>query len=174
MPAPAQAAGVETHPCRWKIEIHLSWVELKTLDIIPMLLSWMDQLSLEKAHRGQVFLIFTELFNNAMDHGILKLDSSLKHEPEGFERYIDERRQRLSKLQHGRIEISIERLRQDEQELIILNFHDSGAGFDYQPGSAVCTEHQPSGRGIALVTQLSQSITYGNKGSEVTVMYALD
>lgn len=170
-----QPQKMETPACRWKIEVRLSWVELKSIDIIPMLLSWMDQLNLEKTHQGQVFLIFTELFNNAMDHGILGLDSRLKHKQGGFEHYIDERRQRLGNLQQGVIEISIERLRQNEQELICLSLHDSGPGFDYQKqmSGGACSEQQPSGRGIALVSQLSQSITYSSSGSAVTALYAL-
>jgi len=40
-------------------------------------------------------MILSELFNNALDHGILKLDSSLKQHEEGMEKYFDERAKTL-------------------------------------------------------------------------------
>jgi len=179
---PALAAGTERAagvpdacPRRWKISLRLTPSELKTIDVVPMLLGWMDQLRLHPGHRGQVFLIFTELFNNSLDHGILGLDSALKFEPDGFERYFDTRRQRLTSLLQGVLEIEVERLRQQDHEFLRMHIKDSGNGFDYRSiiGSDVSANTRPSGRGLALINSLGSRMEFAGNGSEVTVYYPL-
>jgi len=164
------------NPCRWKISLRLTPFELKTIDVVPMLLAWMDQMRLNTSHRGQVFLIFTELFNNALDHGILKLDSSLKSSPDGFEQYFEQRRQNLADLQHGMLEIEVERMRQQNHEIMRMHFKDSGNGFDYSGiiNSDISSSTRPSGRGLALVNSLCTRMEFVGNGSEVTVCYPLD
>ena len=162
-------------PCRWKVGVRLTPFELKGIDVVPMLLAWMDQLHLSQNHRNQVFLIFTELFNNALDHGLLHLDSVLKYQPDGFERYFEQRRQRLANLQQGVLEIELERLRQHGNELLRIYVKDTGHGFDYQ---SFFTENtieatRPFGRGLALVNSLCSKIEYTHNGSAVTVYYTL-
>lgn len=162
-------------PCRWKVAVRLTAAELKEIDVVPMLLGWMDQLRLHPGHRGQVFLIFTELFNNSLDHGILNLDSSMKYQDDGFELYFETRRERLANLQHGVLDIEVERLRQQNHELLRIHIKDSGNGFDYNSiiGSDIGTSTRPSGRGLALINSLSSRIEYAGNGSEVTVYYPM-
>ena len=162
-------------PGRWKISLRLTPSELKTIDVVPMLLAWMDQMRLNANHRGQVFLIFTELFNNALDHGILNLDSTLKYSPDGFEHYFEQRRQHMADLQQGVLEIEVERLRQMNHEILRMHFKDSGNGFDYSSiiGSDIGASTRPSGRGLALVNSLCSRMEFAGNGSEVTVSYPL-
>lgn len=162
-------------PCRWKVGVRLTAFELKEIDVVPMLLAWMDQLHLNPNHRGQVFLIFTELFNNALDHGLLCLDSALKYQPDGFDQYFEQRRQRLANLQQGVLEIEVERLRQQGQELLRIHMKDTGHGFDYKLFLSRTTAEstRPFGRGLALIKSLCSRLDYAHNGSEVTVDYAL-
>lgn len=166
---------LEECACRWKVGLHLTAAELKGIDVVPMLLAWMDQLRLHKSHRSQIFLIFTELFNNALDHGILNLDSELKHQPEGFEQYIEQRRQRLANLQHGIVEIDLERFRQQNSEILRIHIKDSGKGFDYKRyvSANINSSTRLSGRGLALVRNMCSELEYASNGSEVTVYYTL-
>ncbi len=177
MACPEQEACVpEIYPCRWKVALRLTASELKQIDVVPMLLGWMDQLHLNPGHRGQVFLVFTELFNNALDHGILNLDSALKFEPDGFEQYFEARRQRLDNLQQGALDIEVERLRQQNHELLRIYIKDSGKGFDYRESFSddIGASTRPSGRGLALVRNLCTKIEHAGNGSEITVYYALN
>lgn len=161
---------------RWKVSLRLTPSELKVIDVVPMMLAWMSQMRLETSQRGQVFLIFSELFNNALDHGILQLDSSLKSGPEGFERYFEQRGLRLAELRHGILEIDVERLRQQDHEILRMNFKDSGNGFDFNSfiGLNPDSGTRPYGRGLALVNSLCSRIEYAGNGSEVSVYYPLD
>lgn len=171
-----QTASVpEPCSCRWKVGLRLTASELKEMDVVPMLLGWMDQLRLNPGHRNQIFLIFTELFNNALDHGILRLDSSLKHQPDGFERYFEQRRQRLADLQHGVLEIDLERLRQQGHEILTVHIKDSGDGFEYKLFSGIDIGYstKPSGRGLALIHTLCSKVEFACNGSEITAYFTL-
>lgn len=163
-------------PHRWKLGLRLSSVELKSIDIVPLLLAWVGQLDIREVHRNQVYLIFTELFNNALDHGILKMDSTLKSLPDGFEKYIEERRLRLAALEQGVLEIEVERLRQEGTEFLQVRIKDSGNGFDHESvlKQDIANSTLPSGRGIALVKHLCPKLEYLGNGSEVAVLYELN
>ncbi|MEN6587944.1 MAG: SpoIIE family protein phosphatase [Sulfuricella sp.] len=163
------------NPFRWKLSLRLTPSELKTIDVVPMLLAWMDQMHFNTNHRGQVFLIFTELFNNALDHGILELDSSLKNAPDGLELYFEQRRQKLADLEHGILEIEIERLRQHHHENLRMRIKDNGNGFDYKSliNANISDNTRPSGRGLALVKSLCSRLEFSGNGNEVTVYYTL-
>ena len=53
--------------------------------------------------REPLFTVLAELFNNALDHGILELDSGLKRDVEGFSEYYKQRIERLEKLENGQV-----------------------------------------------------------------------
>ena len=173
-PASSVVAADSLRP-RWKIDLRLTAAEIREVDAAPMLLTWMDQLRLSGKHRGQVYVVVTELYNNALDHGILALDSSLKFEADGFERYLTERRRRLATLQQGVLDISAERLCEDERELLKIRVRDSGSGFDPTrlPGAATGHHTRPSGRGLLLVRGLCTALEFSHGGREVTALYEL-
>ena len=70
--------------------------------------------------RSNIFTVVSELYNNALDHGILKLDSDLKDSPDGFMEYFMERENRLAELEGGEIEIAVHYLPKDPK-LVFLN-----------------------------------------------------
>lgn len=49
-----------------------------------------------------IFTIIKELFVNALDHGLLGLDSNIKNGPDGFSNYVVERQKRLEAMTEGR------------------------------------------------------------------------
>ncbi len=52
-------------------------------------------------HWQNLYTVLTELFVNALDHGVLELSSILKNSPEGFSQYFNERAKRLENLTQG-------------------------------------------------------------------------
>ncbi|MGE0682973.1 MAG: SpoIIE family protein phosphatase [Candidatus Binatia bacterium] len=160
----------------WRLGLRLSAAELKTLDIIPFLMEWVEQVNVDKEHRERIFLILAELLNNALDHGILELDSGLKAEPEdGFERYISERVARLAALENGFVEIEIEPVWQLEGEYLQLRIKDSGKGFNHEAmlQADISESQKRSGRGIPLLRDLCTTVIYLGNGNEVVVSYQL-
>jgi two-component system, HptB-dependent secretion and biofilm response regulator len=51
------------------------------------------------AHRSTMYTILAELFNNALEHGLLQLDSALKHDASGFDEYYRQREEKIES--HG-------------------------------------------------------------------------
>lgn len=161
---------------RWRFSLSLGAEEIKRLDALPLIMNWLDQLQINPENRGQAFLILGELFNNALDHGLLHLDSKLKQDPDGFEQYIEQRETRLSQLSDATIEVDLERYFLEGCDRLRLRVKDSGPGFDHV---AIITKNeaaaaQLSGRGIMLVKQLCLSLAYAEKGNDVTAVYSLD
>jgi hypothetical protein len=161
---------------RWRFSLSLGAEEIRHLDTLPLIMNWLDQLQINPEHRGQAFLILGELFNNALDHGLLHLDSKLKQDPDGFEQYIEQRETRLSQLTDATIEVDLERFFLAGGDRLRLRVKDSGPGFDHAAilKKREAAASQLSGRGIMLVKQLCLSLAYAEKGNDVTAIYNLD
>ena len=54
-----------------------------------------------EAEGQSLFTVMTELYVNALDHGVLGLDSNLKSDQDGFETYFLTRESRLARLDSG-------------------------------------------------------------------------
>lgn len=159
----------------WRIGITLGPPDIGRVDVVPLLLHQLEALQVDKAHSSQLFLILSELFNNALDHGLLQLDSGLKREAEGFERYITLREERLEHLQEGEIEIQLEHIVLENSRLLRIRVRDSGPGFDYNEFLERSLNGNTAlyGRGIPLIKTLCTDVRYQGKGNEVVAHYAL-
>lgn len=168
------ASGMPTRNARiseWRMDLTWGSDELSSLDIVPIVMSMLGQVLALKPHQGSLFLILSELFNNALDHGLLGLDSGLKAQPDGFDHYLQQREARLAALNHGRIDMSFHLYMDGDSPLLDVTLADSGAGFDYgrllTQVEAVDAGSLPHGRGIALVRSLCQELIYSGGGNRV-------
>lgn len=159
----------------WQFSLSLTMRQIKSLDVVPLLLDVVNQIESDSKRGGEIFLILSELFNNALDHGLLKLDSSLKHHPDGMDKYFDERTERMASVQAGQIDMNLEKLVcAGGGALLKIRVRDSGAGFDYRHmGTLPATETQRHGRGIVLLNNLCDSVQFLGNGSEVMVYFDL-
>ena len=157
---------------QWQISLVFGAGELRTLNIVPMLMGVLDQLPDLKSAQSEVFLILSELFNNALDHGLLRMDSTLKQEANGLELYLHERAARLQALQEGRIHVTLDGLRQHGRFVLCIEVIDSGPGFQYREldvsPADVVSRH---GRGIHLVYSLCQQVAYLGQGNHVRAYF---
>jgi hypothetical protein len=173
--SPSTHSAEAGHSC-WRLKLCLGAQEIKKLDVLPLIMNWLDQLHIGGHNRGQAFLVLSELFNNALDHGILKLDSQFKQDPHGFEQYIELREARLSALNEGTVEVEMERLNIEGQDRLSIKVKDSGPGFDFV-GMIAKRESAPdqfSGRGIMLVKQLCIKLEYFGNGNEACAIFSLN
>jgi CheY-like chemotaxis protein len=165
----------ESTDIEWKTVFHLGVKEIKNLDLTPMLLSVITQFKGLESHNQKLFLILSELINNALDHGLLELDSSLKSGPDAFEAYLTARQDRLKNIEKGHITISACKIRLHDESILRLTIEDSGQGFDYKNVIEQSSENvQMHGRGIKLVQQLCRAMEYSDTGNSVIVDYSLE
>jgi hypothetical protein len=107
---------------------------------------------------------------NAIDHGILKLNSAIKESPDGFNAYIKERDKRLSELDDSDfVEVHLVWAESKERSGLEIGVRDSGSGYD------VCAEKNTcdlafSGRGLRLIRNLAQSVEIYPPGNFIKVV----
>lgn len=158
----------------WQFTLTLAAQQLKTLDVVPFLLNLTRQMEGDAAD-GKLFMVLSELFNNALDHGVLKLDSSWKNHEDGMDLYFSERAKRLEKLAQGKIAMRLEKLNCVAFSFLKININDSGEGFDHATSLTANPQenHQRHGRGITLLANACSELRYAGNGSEVTAYLEL-
>lgn len=172
----APAPHAARHAGAWRIALRLGAAELRHMDVVPALLATLQNFESARPHGGALFIILSELFNNALDHGVLGLSSALKHGAGGMDHYLEERARRLRALASGSVEIEIEQREKSGHECLLIVCRDSGPGFDYKnvgadDGSGARTAF---GRGLTLVRSLCDSLEFAERGNEAWACYPLD
>lgn len=125
---PATHDAAVTH--EWEVSLLLKAEQLKHLDMVPFLLGVVEKIEGAQPD-NRLLLVISELFNNTLDHGVLKLDSTLKNQPDGLEKYFDERSERLANLEAGQIAMCFERIHDQSCDYMKFSVSKSGDGFDF-------------------------------------------
>jgi CheY-like chemotaxis protein len=160
----------------WRLDVSYGPAELRYLDVVPAALGVLGQIRPVQAHQGALFLVLSELFNNALDHGLLQLDSAVKEGLGGFELYLQQRAERLATLTAGRVDLGFHVHEVRGEAVLDISVRDSGQGFDftsYGEGAAGEGDARPHGRGIALVRNLCRELIYEGCGNQVRARYVL-
>ena len=158
----------------WNWSLELQGQSLSRINPVAQALSRLQESEGGNDQWHSVFSILTELYVNALDHGVLKLESSMKSTPEGFAQYFVEREKRLEALTAGTVSLYLQHTRLRNGGRLVIRVEDSGDGFDYEAwklSSGKNRDGQFSGRGIALVDGLCESIAYHNGGTLVEAVY---
>ncbi|MBF0550998.1 MAG: SpoIIE family protein phosphatase [Deltaproteobacteria bacterium] len=157
----------------WQVTVNLTPPRLANRNIAVVLYEMLEQCEPSLArHRTDICLILSELYNNALEHGLLGLDSRLKATAGGFYTYYEEFRNGLSALDQGWIKIDVLCYSRNQYGRLDIRVEDSGPGFDYHQdiclipgGTTFC------GRGVALVHSLCQELVYQAPGNKVEAVY---
>lgn len=165
------AYDINRAPVPWRITMDLTSDELKLGSPANQLADMIGEATGLYSHKPILSLIISELYNNALDHGVLRLDSRIKHDPEGWTAYYAEREKRLASDCLGHIHIDIEHQVLKQGGELSIKVLDSGAGFDSDAATQGGVD-KDGGRGLSLVKQLSESITFTENGRCINVVYA--
>ena len=160
----------------WHWQLSLSGSRLAVVNPIPMAMSQINEIEGHAEHWQSLYTILTELFVNALDHGVLGLTSELKASAEGFSQYYTERERRLKSLVDGCVELQISHHPFPNGGRILIKVKDSGQGFDIKQFYENRVENSLdtsllSGRGIDLVEQLCDRLDFQGSGNTVEVSY---
>lgn len=163
-----------TGPSSWCCQYQLRDKTLAQFNPVPLLLHMCMDVPGLRLFSGQIFTILTELFNNALDHGILQLPSSLKDSPRGFTRYYNEREKRLQSVEGHWVSITLDHLADGNNNggRLLITVEDSGRGFDYRAFDKVdMNHHQLAGRGIPLLRQLCHELQWSGRGNRAEAQF---
>ena len=159
-------------PLDWSVSFEFRAATLKRFNPLPYLLQLLLEVHGLRAQSGALYSVLAELYSNALEHGVLGLDSSLKRDASGFARYYQERNTRLDQLQDGYVRLHLQVTPEGEGGRLSIRVDDSGKGFDVarvmeRPVEGV----RLSGRGVSLIRQLSRKATWSDDGRSAHVEF---
>ncbi|WP_049628986.1 fused response regulator/phosphatase [Cellvibrio sp. pealriver] len=140
----------------WSVKI--SGKKIASCEIPPLCNKFLQYLEINQHLCQIVFLVVSEMISNAIDHGILKLESSLKETADGFTYYFRERERRLEQLTStDTIELRLLWETNAQQPKLHISVQDSGAGYCYNERNSQENDGL-SGRGLQLIRNLAQQV----------------
>ncbi|WP_160153966.1 SpoIIE family protein phosphatase [Microbulbifer sp. ALW1] len=148
---------------QWSLNFRLSQEELRAADPLPHLLSVVGQMPGAARFQEDLAIALGELFRNALEHGVLELDSSIKSTDDGFIRYYDLLAERRSRLSDGWVSISVHCSEHKTGGLLTLTVEDSGTGFP----EVRAPRGIYSGRGLDLLQTVCRQVHYAPGSSRV-------
>jgi CheY-like chemotaxis protein len=150
----------------WKLSLRFNGARLRETNPVPILVNYLTEMEELEAERQSLFTVITELYVNALDHGVLGLDSNLKSDPAGFESYFQTRESRLASLDSGYVIFNLSVEQESTRRSILLRIEDSGKGFDFEDhAKPTARETALSGRGLLLIRDLCESLEFHGKGN---------
>ena len=162
----------EANSIPWELAIVLKDADLRSTNVVDQVMSFVSSIQGIELHQDKIFTIVSELYNNSLDHGVLRLDSALKDDADGFERYYQLRQERLGALAGQSIAINFNFINGNPNALELV-MEDSGDGFDTIQAMQKASGEDSHGRGMQLLDHLCASLKYENGGRKVRAVYEL-
>ena len=169
--------SVLSGPTEWQCVFEVREQTLAEFSPLPLLLHICMEVPGLRRKSGDIYILIAELYSNALEHGVLQLPSEWKCTPEGFDRYYEERSLRLNRVDGHFIRFTLHHTRSPCGGRLRIVCEDSGQGFDFRNHPALAGEVPVgpsggfSGRGLALLKSLAESVTYYQRGNRVEIIY---
>lgn len=159
-------------PANFSFSYDLNAESLRNTDPLPYMLQILTTVPGLNKHSSEVFMILSEIYSNALEHGVLQLDSTLKKTVEGFAHYYAEREAKLAELTQGWVKILAQVEASERHGCLTIEVSDSGEGFDVAKAKQINLNHdKPFHRGLALLSQLCNKVEYSSSGSSLKIEY---
>lgn len=158
---------------RWSFELELCGRELGAADPVAACEQALADAGWSRDSIDSAALVVAELWHNALEHGVLGLDSALKERDGGFSDYYVLRERMLRENGAGRVRIALAFREAHGEPQLAIEVEDSGAGFDPRAPRAPLPGRR-SGRGLAIVRDLSESLEFNARGNVARAMCRWD
>lgn len=170
--APIYSDSGQSSPLDWSASFEFRGATLRRFNPLPFLLQLLLEVHGLRAQSGALYSVLAELYSNALEHGVLGLDSSLKRDAAGFARYYEMRAARLGALQDGYVRVHLQVQPQGKGGRLVIRVEDSGDGFDVARVMERPLDNvRLSGRGISLVRQLGRNASWSDQGRSASVEF---
>ena len=159
-------------PKDWSMTYELRPQTLREFNPLPLITHLLMEVPGLRPHSGKIYTILSELYSNALEHGVLNLHSELKASADGFARYYLERTEKLASLDAGFVRFKIDHLPVKDGGVLTIVVEDTGPGFDFKQNDTA--QHRTegySGRGIPLINTMCRSVRYLGEGNQVEVVF---
>lgn len=160
-------------PPDWSLQFEFRAETLKRFNPLPYLLQLLQEIHGLRGQSGALHSVLNELYSNALEHGVLGLDSGLKQDVQGFAEYYRQRNERLQALSEGYIRIGLKIEPQGSGGRLTIEVQDSGKGFNVSKVLArPLAEQGLCGRGLNLIRRLSRHAEWADDGRRACVEFA--
>ncbi|MDH5545978.1 MAG: fused response regulator/phosphatase [Gammaproteobacteria bacterium] len=145
---------------------------LRFFDPIPMLLDTVTAVTGKISGSEYLFVLFSEMYNNALEHGILQLSSDTKTDEESFSQYYNDRKERLQALTEGWIKVRVQVEYTGKSGSLLITVTDSGKGYiKHEISAGNESGIEVRGRGLTLLKSLAAEVLVNEEGNEITTVY---
>ncbi len=159
----------------WSLDYIVEANAIRETEVVPYLVQMIVDVQGLQHYQKPLYLILTELYSNALEHGLLDLDSMLKHSSEGFEKYYSDRKKALEELSEGSITFNLKHEPHCQGGKLTIRISHDGNGFDFEATQTLLEDFDENktqhGRGIKLVESLTERLNYVDFGKTVEVDY---
>lgn len=170
--APVYSDSGQSSPLDWSVSFEFRGATLKRFNPLPYLLQLLQEVHGLRTQSGALYSVLAELYSNALEHGVLGLDSSLKRDAAGFALYYQQRNDRLAALQDGFVRVHLQVHPRGAGGALLIRVEDSGKGFDVAKVMERPLEGlRLSGRGVGLVRQLGHNARWTDEGRSACVEF---
>ncbi|MCO7518249.1 MULTISPECIES: fused response regulator/phosphatase [unclassified Pseudomonas] len=154
-PAVVYSDSGRSSPLDWSLRFELRGESLRRFNPVPYLVQLLQEIHGLRPSSGRLHSVLSELYSNALEHGVLGLNSRLKQDAQGFAEYYRQRAERLAGQVGGFVCIGLRVEPQGAGGRLMIEVRDSGEGFDVAQVLADGPAAQGfSGRGLSLVRSL--------------------
>ncbi len=160
---------IENKELSWSIDYSFEEESLRNFDPLPLMVQPLMEVHKLRQHRSQIYTILSELYSNALEHGVLQLGSWDTRSAEMFSDYFEHKADKLKQLKKGKIDVEINLNSIGDNVEVIIAVTDSGAGFDHAKKLTQLTQKKTASRGLMLLKELCNNISYNAAGNRVEV-----
>lgn len=157
-------------PIDWEMSYELGAESLREFNPLPLLQQVLMEAPYLRSRSTEIYTVLAELYSNALEHGVLGLDSGLKASAEGFAEYYAARAKALQDVD-GFVRFEIKASLNDDLVDLNITLEDSGAGFAFdqmqESNTGPVGEGQFHGRGYRLLSEICHSVAYRAPGNVV-------
>ncbi|MCG8311683.1 MAG: fused response regulator/phosphatase [Pseudomonadales bacterium] len=167
------STGLGGGPSDWAVTYELRPTTLRDFNPLPVITHLLMEVPGLRPHSGKIYTILAELYSNALEHGVLGLDSALKGSPTGFAQYYAERTQKLHSLDAGHVRFLLDHEPTETGGELRIVVEDTGPGFNWQK-KLDDAQHKTEGycgRGLPLISTMCKSVQYLGNGNQVEVIF---
>lgn len=159
-------------PMHWECTYMVEGPTLSTFNPLPLMLHICLEVPGLRHRSSDIYTLLSELYANALEHGVLELSSGWKNSPEGFAGYYAERERRMKNIQRHFVRFFFRHTATATDGRLVIACEDSGQGFHYRHYLKKKQAHSRyAGRGLALIQGLSDSVTFNSQGNYIEVVY---
>lgn len=164
-------AAPSRRTANWSFRLDLPPDMLSRSDPIPIISTMLDAVQGFGAHTAPILVVLTELYSNALEHGLLELDSGIKRTTEGFAEYYRQRESRLAALRDGSLAIECSHRATADGGILEIAVHQSRNGRREVAPMGAAAAAALHGRGTRLVRRLCHDLRYEREGCTAIATY---